>query len=89
MSKFRKKPVEIEAFQYLPDESNRAELLTIYGLWGGAGGRGELIGMTTIHGDTAYARPGDWIARESDPTKFYPIKADVFAATYEPVDGAA
>jgi hypothetical protein len=88
--KFRKKPVVIEAFRYLPDESNRAELLEIYGLWGGAGGRGELIGMVTIHGDTAYARPGDWIAREPDPTKFYPIKLDIFEATYEPVgDGAA
>lgn len=88
--KYRRKPTEITAVLYAADESNQGEIIAAnYGLWGGAGGRGELIGMTTIHGDRAYARPGDWIASEPESGRFYPIKPDVFEATYEPVETVA
>lgn len=37
----------------------------------------------TAHGETATFRHGDWIMRDSEPGTFYPVKPDVFAATYE------
>lgn len=41
--------------------------------------------VTTTHGDRAVVRHGDWIVPDSTPGTFYPVKPDVFAATYEPV----
>lgn len=41
--------------------------------------------VTTVHGETATVRHGDWIIPEPMPGRFYPCKPDIFAATYEPV----
>lgn len=43
------------------------------------------LNVTTTHGDTAVVRHGDWIIPDSTPGTFYPVKPDVFEATYEPV----
>lgn len=42
------------------------------------------ITVTTLHGEPAIVRHGDWIIPEPMPGRFYPCKPDVFAATYEP-----
>lgn len=88
--KFRKKAVLVEAMQWTGDN--------IHALWdwGGAAGiygptetnPGQLI-LTTIHGDKAVARVGDWAVVEPVIDHFYPVKPDIFEATYEPMDGAA
>lgn len=92
MSKFRKRPVVIEAEQWLGPESK-------------IGGVEEHRGCTdhfcTVCGGTAllskpvfYVRtlegplkvsPGDWIITGIKGEK-YPCKPDIFEATYEPVD---
>lgn len=41
--------------------------------------------VTTIHGEEAVIRHGDWIVREPAPGRFYPIKPDIFDKTYEAV----
>jgi hypothetical protein len=41
--------------------------------------------VRTVHGELAVVRHGDWIVPEKTPGRFYPVKPDVFAATYEPV----
>ena len=76
MPKFRKIPVEIEAVQF--DGVNdpigvwrRDEDLTPY--------------VVTIHGQRCYIQAGDWIVPEPDGVHFYPVKPDIFTATYEPV----
>lgn len=38
--------------------------------------------VTTIHGEIATVRHGDWIIPDSKPGTFYPCKPNVFAATY-------
>jgi hypothetical protein len=43
--------------------------------------------VRTAHGEIAVVRHGDWIVPEAIPGRFYPVKPDVFAATYEPVEG--
>ncbi|MFD7999952.1 hypothetical protein [Streptomyces mirabilis] len=42
--------------------------------------------VRTVHGEIATVRHGDWIVPEGLPGRFYPVKADIFAATYEAVE---
>lgn len=98
--KFRKKPVEIEAWPV--NDINRA-FATDY--WAGLpdcirdaydnggwvpgalkGGVGPVRGIyvPTLEG-SMFAAPGDWIIRGVQG-EFYPCKPDIFAATYEPVE---
>jgi hypothetical protein len=43
------------------------------------------IDVTTVHGDKARVRHGDWIIAEDMPGRFYPCKSEVFADTYDAV----
>jgi len=87
MSKFRKRPVVIEARKF--NGSNRAEIL--------AWARPELsqdalhaaqvmrlpVFIPTLEGEMK-ADPGDWIIKGVNG-EFYPCKPDIFEKTYEPV----
>ncbi|HMN11197.1 MAG TPA: hypothetical protein PKD55_02585 [Bellilinea sp.] len=84
MAKFRKKPIIVEAEQFLPNDQplpfkdrNAVE-------W--AGGRWYVV---TAHGKAATIVDGDWIVREPDNRGFYPVKADIFEKTYEPTEQAS
>lgn len=87
MPKFRKKPVEIEAVQFTKDNMNR-----VFNDLSGtrAPGRDEdgtpHLKVMTIHGETAIVRLGDWIVSEPELGRYYPVKPDIFEATYEPVE---
>ena len=87
MPMFRKKPVVIEAIQYvfdgedvLPDQAQDAiadfmeQNIAVVG--------DEII-IPTLEGDH-HAKPGDWIIK-GVKGEFYPCKPDIFAATYEAV----
>lgn len=84
--KFRKKPVVIEAVQFTGENhmAIAAQLLR----------EGELRPFTEPYGmqlfiatreGTMAANVGDWIIR-GVAGEFYPVKPDIFAATYEQVD---
>jgi hypothetical protein len=86
MAKFRKKPVVIEAVQFRGGEqSHEMDLLT----GGPASGNirypedGTML-VDTLEG-SMIARPGDWIIR-GVKGELYPVKPDIFAATYEAVE---
>jgi hypothetical protein len=89
-TKFRKKPVVIEAMQ-LPDNPDRgrtvAETNAILAWIGTNEGvartRAGCVFIQTLEGDMQ-ASPGDWIIRGVQG-EFYPCKPDIFAATYEAV----
>jgi hypothetical protein len=100
MSRYRKKPVVIEAWPV--DEINRAFVTDhweglpdcireAYGEGGWVPGalkdgvRG--IYVPTLEG-SLFAAPGDWIIR-GVRGEFYPCKPDVFEATYEPAEADA
>lgn len=86
--RFRKKPVEIEAMQFSPE--NGADLAR----W--CGGRYKADAKPSDPSDVAHrlliptlegtmtAQPGDWIIK-GVKGEFYPCKPDIFDATYEPV----
>ena len=78
MSRFRKKPVEIEAFQW-----HRVD-----GETGPVKSRGrdtnynhEYFGIATLEG-WINVSDGDWIIR-GVKGEFYPCKPEIFEATYE------
>jgi hypothetical protein len=86
--RFRKKPVVVEAEQFrgfyatpypsgveMEDNSNEPakERYRFY--------------VVTAHGQRAYLESGDWVIAELGGRGFYPCKPDIFAATYEPVEG--
>jgi hypothetical protein len=85
MSKFRKKPVEIEARQLLNDNAGEIALWCFGTVRGGpkGGSRGGTVLIETLEG-VMTAQPGDWVI-EGVHGEFYPCKPDIFDATYEAV----
>lgn len=82
-TRFRKKPVVIEAVRYLPDGDGNAELLAHLEGCVGWHMSGDGIVIPTLEGDHL-ASVGDWIIR-GVAGEFYPCKPEIFEATYEPV----
>lgn len=87
MPKFRKKPVEIEAYQLDGRITNQPP----FWLWQ-AINRGEVTHpageplscvIRTLEGEMT-AHEGDWII-QGVKGEIYPCKPDIFEATYEPV----
>lgn len=83
MSKFRKKPVIIEAEQWVGHNLNddnslfqRPEVIIK--------DDGSEFLVSTIEGTMRGAK-GDWLIK-GVKGEFYPCKPDIFAATYEPAD---
>lgn len=93
MSKFRKKPVVIDAIQWLPDipEATYRAL----GWLDANGAKVRLCEFSELEVHTLedghdervkhVASPGDWIVKGVHG-EFYPVKPDIFDETYEPVD---
>ncbi|MGH3505228.1 MAG: hypothetical protein ACRDQA_30695 [Nocardioidaceae bacterium] len=86
MTRYRKKPVEIEAMKLTRENRDEVaawchgvdELKTLPGPGRGAH---EGVVIHTLEGDMR-ADLGDWIVRGVQG-EFYPVKTDIFAATYE------
>jgi hypothetical protein len=80
MTRFRKRPVEIDAIQYKGPESIPAlsefvgKTMTI---------RQGIIRIRTLEGEMTVT-PGDWVIR-GVKGEFYPCKPDIFEETYEAV----
>ena len=88
--KFRKKPVVIEAVQFLPNEKSISEIMYL----GESGTRviesfispeGKYsLYINTLEGKME-ARIGDWIIKGVSG-ELYPCKPDIFLKTYEVVE---
>lgn len=77
--KFRKKPVVIEAVQFVGNFGEIEEFVGGDAEWR----EGELI-VATLEG-AMHASRGDWIVRGTEG-EFYPVKPAAFAATFEAVE---
>jgi hypothetical protein len=90
-TRWRKKPVGVEARQFLPKKHDWAESSDLAAWCGGTfypGSPGMSVHnpwliIPTLEGDMR-AEPGDWIIRGVQG-EFYPCKPDIFEATYERV----
>jgi hypothetical protein len=78
MTKYRKKPVVIEA--RLLSEATQDDIAKWSNAWKLVGGG---LSIKTLEG-MMEATPGDYII-QGVKGEFYPCKPDIFAATYEPV----
>lgn len=88
--KFRKKPVVIEAIQFLPNSDSVQAILSLAAL-----GSREVTTFVSPEGhydmyiDTLegkmQARIGDWVIRGVSG-ELYPCKPDIFMKTYEAVE---
>lgn len=101
MSKYRKKPVVIEAFQFTGTSGASDNVQAVFdwmeSLEGDENGPSTVVGdggETYPNRDWLYietlegihgATPGDWIIRGVQG-EYYPCKPDIFDATYEPVE---
>lgn len=89
MSRFRSKPVEIEAVQL---DRNMTEPGWMVAEWDAKRMWTETddAGMWHWHVETAngpvFGHEGDWLIREPSGVGAYPCKPEVFALKYEPVD---
>jgi len=78
MTKFRKKPIIIEAEQFFSDVSPLPfsdRYACCY--------NGEYWYVITAHGQETKIVNGDWIIPEPNNRGFYPCKPDIFENTYE------
>jgi hypothetical protein len=88
--KFRKKPVVIDAIQWLG--YNEDEIFVFARTKDGltlateAGDAGRLLSISTLEGKMI-ASVGDWIIK-GVKGEFYPCKPDIFELTYELVEEA-
>jgi len=82
MAKFRRKPTEVEAFQWFQNGTENPRNAVKHALidLGTAA-----FCVTTIHGQKTIVVDGDWIITEPDGEHYYPCKPDIFEAIYEPV----
>jgi hypothetical protein len=93
MSRFRKKPVEVEAEQWERQDQGYAladwcggeydPLTAGPGSPHSNGSDWGLLTVDTLEGDALTVAPGDWIICGVQG-EFYPCKPDIFDATYEP-----
>ena len=81
--KFRKKPVEIEAEQYTEYGKLVKGMCNSQSCYSSGNNQPH---VHTIHdGQLVNLEIGDWIIPEPDGVHYYPVKPDIFKATYEAV----
>jgi hypothetical protein len=81
-TKYRKKPIEIEAMRFHGTNGREVAGWVISNAQDAQLNRGEVLIMT-LEG-IMHASPGDYVIRGVQG-EFYPCKPDIFDATYEPV----
>lgn len=86
-TRFRKKPVEIEAMQWDGDVRKGHPVAAWIRSCGGeftwTPGNPQRLAIVTLEGEMI-AMPGDWIIKGVQG-EFYPCKHDIFAETYDEV----
>ena len=80
--RFRKRPVEIDAIHYASVDD--ASAVVEFVAQGELAIEGDRILIPTLEGPLA-ATLGDWVVRGVQG-ECYPVKPDIFATTYEPVE---
>ncbi len=82
---FRKKPVVIDAEQYVEYGKLVKGMCNSRSCYTAGNNKPH---VHTIHeNQMVILKVGDWIIPEPDGEHFYPVKPDIFEATYEPVAG--
>ena len=90
--KYKKKPIIVEAEQFNPNSGAIAEvgfpfqtgdMFMEFPIW--CDHRGYYLTLRTAHGEVR-VEPGDWVLTDPNTNDKWPVKPDIFAATYEPAE---
>lgn len=84
MPQFRKKPVVIEAVQFMGGHVSALECAAFVGETANVDLPTGMLSIITLEGQMRVA-PFDWVIR-GVKGEYYPCKPDIFAATYEVVE---
>jgi hypothetical protein len=93
VSQYRKKPVVVEAFRFVPSDLRYplpdwlAQALLIGAVSGGIDDKGPYLLVVTLEGNMR-ADAGDWVIK-GVKDELYPCKNTIFRATYEQVADTA
>ena len=80
--KYQSLPKTVEAVQFTEENKDRV-FNSLTGQCAADFEDGKpIIKVTTIHGEIAIVRLGDWIIKEKKLGYYYPVKDDVFRAGY-------
>lgn len=80
--KYERLPKTVQAVQFT--EENKDKIFnSLTGQYAADFEKGKpILKVTTIHGEIAVVRLGDWIVKEPKLGSYYPIKDDIFRAGY-------
>jgi hypothetical protein len=84
MQTFVSKPSTLRAFRLEAFQEVLPDGVTLPGPVIPDGAKPGGVWVTTAQGQTVYVSPGEWIAAEDEPGRFYPIAHDVFQRRWEP-----
>lgn len=84
MSKYRKKPIVIEAIQYVKYGGLVKGMCNSISCY--TSGNSEPHVHTIHNNQVVLLEVGDWIIPEPDGEHYYPCKPDIFEATYEKIE---
>lgn len=85
LNQYRKRPVVVEAMQFTNETKDQVYNFVrcnCYADWDSEGN--PALRIETLEGEMT-ARLGDWVIK-GVKGEFYPCRADIFEATYEPVE---
>lgn len=82
--KFRKKPLTVEAAQYIPGQQLPEGVIETMALINGQGMRPVAI-IQTLEGNMM-VNPGDWVVTGQEHGERWPVRRDIFESTYTQVD---
>ena len=87
MSKFRKKPIVVEAWQHTTYGTGMFTKTKGVCQSHSCYGQNPFMHVHTIHnGQICAVQEGDWIIPEPDGIHFYPVKPDIFEVSYDPIE---
>lgn len=81
MAKFRSRPAEIEAEQFVAYSDRWPPGVQVE--------EGEAPFVVTAHGQRVYLEGGEWIVKEPTGDGYYPVKPDIFEKRWELIPSGA
>lgn len=79
---YKSVPVTAMAVQFTLEDRDRI-FNALTGQYAAAHEGGKpILKVTTVHGETAIVRIGDWIVQDASPGTYYPVRDEVFRTRY-------
>jgi hypothetical protein len=80
--RYQSLPKQVEAVQFTNDNKNQVFNSLTGQYCAGFEGDEPILKVTTIHGEIAIVRLGDWIVKDAKLGTYYPVKDEIFRANY-------